>query len=44
MQPFCSYKKNGLDVVFEFMPGTEFKKSRELTNFAFNLSKKVTRA
>jgi len=41
LNPFCSFKKNGLDLKFVFMNGKDFKRNRSLTEFAFKTSKKA---
>lgn len=41
LQPFCQFKKNGLDLKFAFVKGKDFKKTRSLVDFAFKMSKKT---
>jgi len=41
LKPFCSFTKAGLDLVFKFVSGADFKKNKALTEFAFSQSKKT---
>jgi len=41
LKPFLVYKRNGLNLQFDFVSGTDFKKDKALTKFAFETSKKT---